>query len=140
MNAIQTMTAGLHAENLIVRLYNALDMHQPEKLGSFFAADGVWNRQGKALRGAEAIFAELSQRPKGRTTLHIVSNFMADPISDRELQTTYYLTVFRHDSDGAVKLPIAMSLPFAAIVCRTRVVLVGDQWLIAEVSSRTLFQ
>jgi hypothetical protein len=140
MNATQALTASLYAEKLIARLYHALDMHQPEQLGTFFTAEGVWNRQGKALRGAEAIFAELSQRPKGRTTLHIVSNFVADPISDREMQTAYYLTVFRHDSDGAVKLPIAMSLPFAAIVCRARVVLVGEQWLIADLSSQTLFQ
>ena len=140
MNDTQALNASLQAEKRIVRLYNALDMHQPEKLGTFFTSDGVWHRQGKALRGAEAIFAELSQRPRGRTTLHIVSNFMADAVGDRELQTTYYLTVFRHDADGEVTLPIAMSLPFAAIVCRARVALVGEQWLIADLSSQTLFQ
>lgn len=140
MDSTQAQTAGLHAAEGISRLYQALDMHQPEKLGALFTPDGVWNRQGKALRGAEAIFAELSQRPRGRTTMHIVSNFVADPIGDREMQTTYYLTVFRHDTDGAVQLPIKMSLPFAALICRARVVLVGERWLIAELSSQTVFQ
>ena len=140
MDATEALSASLAAERLIARLYHALDTHQPDVLGTLFAPDGVWHRQGKALKGPNGIVEELRLRPKGRTTLHIVSNFIADAIGDREMQTTYYLTVFRHDTDGEVKLPIAMTLPFAAIMCRARVVEVNGRWVIAELASQTIFQ
>lgn len=133
------VAASVEAGQLLAQLYKALDSHHPEQLGELFSANGVWNRQGKALRGAKEIFAELSQRPKGRTTLHIVTNLVVEASGDA-LDTQYYLTVFRHDTEGEVKLPIAMGPIFAAIVCTARMVQENGRWRIASLSSQTLFQ
>jgi len=132
--------ARLDAEQLIVRLYNALDAHEPEKIGRCFAPDGVWHRQGKALQGPVAVIRETSERPKTRTTQHVLSNFDMEMDHRDGFQVRYYLTVFRHDATEVATDPVPVSMPFALLRSRASLVNHEGALLIAELTSQTIFQ
>ena len=97
----------------VMRFYAALDAGDIDGVAGLMAADGVWHRQGKALRGPAEVLAALRERPPGRVTAHLVNNLVIDlDASGQQATARYMLLVFRHDraqpGDGPV--PIAGSL------------------------------
>lgn len=89
-----------HYENCsqsIARFYALLDGIEEGNVGSMVAQDGVWHRQGAVLQGPAAVDQALGQRPKGRSSLHLVSNLYTKPDSPERVTARYVCQVFRHD-------------------------------------------
>jgi len=47
---------------LLIRFFNEFDAWRYREMVNLFAPDGVWHRQGRALKGPDAILAALEQR------------------------------------------------------------------------------
>jgi limonene-1,2-epoxide hydrolase len=126
----------------VMRFYAALDTGDIDGVAALMAADGVWHRQGKALRGPAEVLAALRERPPGRVTAHLVNNLVIDlDASGQQATARYMLLVFRHDraqpGDGPV--PIASSLlSITATTDHWRAAPNGD-WLAVLKQGQTVF-
>lgn len=100
------------APNILAELFLALDARDYQTLTNCFMAEGVWNRQGRDLAGAEEIVAALKQeRSPTLITVHAVSNVAVTMGGAAEGSARFYLTVFRHDDGTFPKGPVPVPRP-----------------------------
>jgi hypothetical protein len=123
-------------EKIVLRFFHYLDGGDYDKLAGLFAADGVWHRQGKALREPEAVLEAMHARPAGMVTQHVASNVVVDATDADHADATLYLTVFAHA--GAVPAPIEP--PAQVGIYRERLVRTADGWRIGEITSLPKFR
>ena len=119
MNPIDTLTelqAVIGCQQAIHRFYAALDASDMTTVSAAMADDGVWLRQGEALRGPVAVQAALARRPAGCRTAHLVQNLVVDVIDPDHAQAQFMTLVYRHDADaplpGAAPLGAPLSISF----------------------------
>lgn len=84
-------------QQAIADFYAALDGFDEVAMGSFFADDGVWLRQGERLVGPQAVDTALARRPTGRLSLHQVTNLQLRAQAEQQWQARYLVQVYRHD-------------------------------------------
>lgn len=56
-------------QEAVIRFFAALDGGRQEEVANAFAEDGIWHRQGAALRGPAGVSKALAARPAGRVTV-----------------------------------------------------------------------
>lgn len=75
---IETTARITRCSQAVMRFFAALDAGDIAAVSACMAEDGVWHRQGQALRGPDQVLAALKQRPAGRVTAHLVNNLVID--------------------------------------------------------------
>ncbi|MBW8270103.1 nuclear transport factor 2 family protein [Caldovatus aquaticus] len=124
----------------IARFWAALDAADYDTVARGMAPEGVWHRQGRALRGPEGVRAALAERPAGRVTAHLVQNLVVDLPDENTANARYFSLVFRHDAAAAPDGPVPLGAPLsiAAVSDRLRRGAEGE-WLVVERRSRPVF-
>ncbi|MBC7802554.1 MAG: nuclear transport factor 2 family protein [Candidatus Parcubacteria bacterium] len=122
------------------RFYYYLEERRYKDLVSLMRADGVWHRQGKALKGHAQVLEALEQRTATMLIRHVVTNAFLDTESDSEATLIAYMTVYRHDDGSARKPPVAIDGPYRIMLVKKRFVREGGRWLIAESSGSAEFE
>ena len=129
----------LEAQQAVLRFYAALDRSDYEGVASGMAPDGVWHRQGKELRGPDAVRAALRERPAGRVTAHLVQNLVVDFPGEDEAEARYMTLVYRHDGAPDAEGPAPLGPPLSIAAGTDRLRRQGGAWLVVERRSRRLF-
>jgi hypothetical protein len=140
MNSESRRAMTQDVERLIIEFFYHLDESRFEELAGLIADDGVWNRQGEALRGPAMVLAALRKRLAGTVTRHVVTNFLIDFPDENQAEASFYMTVFRHDADRRAEGPAAMELPYAVARCRARLVRAPAGWRIKELAATPTFR
>ena len=140
MDADQRRAIEHDAERTIVRFFHYLDTRAYEKLAGLMAPEGVWNRQGKALKGRDMVLAAMHARPKGFTTQHLVTNLVVDVVDADHAEANYYLTVFAHQLAEGGQLPAPMEAPLLAAFYQEKLVRTPQGWRINNISDTVAFK
>jgi hypothetical protein len=127
-------------ERTILSFFRYLDTRQYEKLVSLIAPDGVWNRQGKALKGPEQAMAAMRERGEGVTTLHQITNLLVDIEGPAQASATFYMTGWRHDGDKAPGGPVPVQVPFSAAIYREKLVRTEAGWRVKDITGKVVFK
>jgi ketosteroid isomerase-like protein len=128
-------------QQAIHRFYAALDASDFAAVAASVAPDGVWHRQGKALRGPGDVAAALAERPAGRVTAHLVQNLVVT-LEDSETATARYNTlVFRHDGAAGAPPPAPIGAPLSIAAAQDRLSrdAATGAWLVVERRSSRVF-
>ena len=139
------MDAGLRTtlitscQDAIVRFFAALDEGRMDDVANAMGGDGVWHRQGKALRGPAEVSAALAARPAGRVTAHLVQNFRVDLDDERTARVRYLVLTYRHDFPDTVAASAPLGLPYSIAEYDDRMLRAGTAWLVQERRSRNIF-
>ena len=80
---------------ILIRFFNEFDGWRYREMVALFAPDGVWHRQGRALRGAEAILAVLAQRSTTQTVRHVVTNVQVTALDADTAKSLLYVTAYQ---------------------------------------------
>jgi ketosteroid isomerase-like protein len=139
-HAFSELQAVIGCQQAIHRFYAALDASDMDAVSLAMAEDGVWHRQGQALRGPASVRAALAQRPAGRRTAHLVQNLVVDVIDPGQAQAQFMTLVYRHDADAPVTGAAPLGAPLSISFHRERLVR-GDSgvWQFAEKRSERRF-
>jgi len=121
----------VQAAQLVHRLFRALDEKDDALVGSFFANEGTWHRQGRLLTGPPEVVAALGQRDPSRNTIHVISNMHVTSAADGALVCTYYLTA--HIGSGGEAMA-----PAAILDCRDEMIATPRGLRILAKTSRRL--
>jgi hypothetical protein len=126
-------------ENLIYEFFYCLDERRYRELSDMFAADGVWHRQGKELRGPDAVMDAMKQRPPGFTTRHLITNVMVDVDGPDAASARFYMTVFVHEGAEPPKAAVPMAVPMHVSSFEQKFVNRGGRWLIGGLNGVATF-
>jgi len=129
----------LDIERLISRFFLFLDERRYGDLSALMSPDGVWHRQGKALRGPGDVTEAMKSRPGGATTRHLVTNFVIDVTDSTHAEATFYLAVFFHGADTPPKLPVPLELPRHISIFSAKFVRGASGWKVADLSEIPTF-
>lgn len=113
MNPDSTRALKADCQELTHRFYRDLDSHEYAQLSQLFAADGVWLRQGKQLKGPLEVRAELEKRPASMVTRHVIGNQIVDVLDPGHLRSQSYVTLYYSDTGAPAKPPA----PFTGPTC-----------------------
>ncbi len=127
-----------HAQQLLSRLYGALDERDYATVADCFAQDGVWHRLGKSLQGPQDILATLQQRSATLVTHHLYGNCLFDIVDEARMKVRYLLTVFQVDPGPRADptAPLHATSPRVGF-CDAELVLEDGQWRVAAKQIRT---
>lgn len=123
----------------LTRFFNYFDQWRYDDMAALFAPDGVWHRQGKALRG-EAILAALNTRSRTQTVRHVITNIQVDIVDDTVADFVLYVTAYMHDTGTKPLSPPKIRAPYLLLVVPGALVKVGDDWKIAHMSMNREFE
>ena len=139
-DALDEFQAVIGCQQAIHRFYAALDASDMDTVSAAMADDGVWVRQGEALRGPAAVRAALARRPAGRRTAHLVQNLVVDVIDPGRAQAQFMTLVYRHDADAPLTGAAPLGAPLSISFHRERLVR-GDSgvWQFVEKESERRF-
>ena len=142
MDETRVAALTLACQQAVLRLYAALDASDYAAVAAAIAPEGVWHRQGRALRGPAEVRAALAERPAGRVTAHLVQNLVVDLADERNATARYMSLVYRHDAEAGAPqdgpAPLGAPLSVAAYADRLRRE-EGGAWLVVERRSRRVF-
>ena len=120
-------------EAVVLAFFHALDQRRHEDVAALMAEDGVWMRQGKALRGPQEVLQALHARPAGRTTCHVITNLRLLYASGGRAELGYYLTAYESVAqDGTAGAPRLVAIRD----CRDTLVQTPQGWRLADKQSR----
>ena len=122
---------------LLIRFYGLLDEMRYEELAGLFTDDGVWVRLGKELVGGAAILNAMSER-NDWLTAHVVSNIRIDIIDADTVETTQYVTLYRHECRDEAEGPAPVVPPLGILRHRDRLVRVAGDWKFKRKTSRAI--
>ena len=114
------------------RFYYDLDESRYTQLVAAFRDDGVWHRQGKALKGHAQIRAAMDERPRTMRTRHVISNaFLSE--SDADSATLIaYMTAYRFEDGSERKPPYPIQGAFRLNLVKIRFQRERGEWRMAE--------
>jgi hypothetical protein len=122
---------------LLIRFYSLLDEKRYEELADLFAEDGVWVRLGTELVGGAAILAAMTERDDW-VTAHLVSNILIDIIDADTVETTQYVTLYRHEGRGEAEGPAPIEPPLGILRHRDRLAREAGVWKFKRKTSRAI--
>ena len=102
-----------------------------------FAHDGVWVRLGEELIGAQAILAAMAERADW-LTVHVVSNIAIDIIDSDNVESTQYVTLYRHEGREEAAGPAPIVPPLGVLRHRDRLIRLDGLWKLKRKSSRAI--
>ena len=137
MDREEQRTIEWDCTQLLIRFYGLLDEKRYEELAELFADDGVWVRLGKDLVGGPAILAAMSERDDW-LTVHLVSNIRIDIIDADNVETTQYVTLYRHEGTTANDGPAAVVPPLGILKHRDQLGREDGIWKFKRKTSRAI--
>ena len=90
---------------IMVRMGHHLDSGRFEEFVDYFTADAEWHRRGKALKGREAILAQLHKRSPTLILRHVFTNFVVNVHDMDHAHCQAYMLGFRYDSGEVSSTP-----------------------------------
>jgi len=124
---------------VLYRFFYLFDQFLYDDAAGLFAPDGVWNRQGKALRGPAQVVAAMNQRSTTQTVRHVVTNVLVTAIDEATAEMVLYLTAYQYDSGTKAATPPTIRSPSLLLVVPGRLVKTGGDWRIAEMTMNREF-
>jgi ketosteroid isomerase-like protein len=140
MSPEQRHAAEIEATRVLQRFFHNLDNRNYDALAALMAGDGVWHRQGKALRGPAGVLEAMAARPKDATTRHIITNLVVDAIDANHVEAAFYMTVFGRSGPAVAGETAPVELPLTVAACQEKLVLTDAGWRIAEITSQPTFK
>jgi hypothetical protein len=122
---------------LITAFYGLLDEKRYRELADLFTRDGVWVRLGQELVGGDAIVAAMAGRDDWLTA-HLVTNIRIDVIDADNVETTQYITLYRHQGRGEDDGPAPVVPPLGILRHRDSLVRDGGVWKFTRKTSRAI--
>jgi hypothetical protein len=107
---------------------------------ALFAPDGVWHRQGRALRGPEAILAVLEQRSTTQTIRHVVTNVEVTVLDADTARSLLYVTAYQHDTGEQATAPPVIRSPSLLLTVPGELVRTDDGWKISSLTMTRVFE
>jgi len=135
----QDVPALIEVQQTLYRLFLHFDRREHRQAADLMAADGVWERQGRQLRGPDGAFAILEERPPGRTTLHLLTNVLVDLVAEGRADAVFYITTLRHDGAEPPRGPVPIDLPSSAYIFHAALRRTPEGWRIAAMRSEQIF-
>jgi len=114
------------------RFYYDLDEFRYAELAAAFREDGVWHRQGKALKGHAQIMAAMLERPRTMRTRHVITNAFLSESEKDSATLIAYMTAYRFDDGTERKPPYPIERPFRFNLVKIRFLREGGEWRMAE--------
>lgn len=108
----------LAVEQLLLRLFYALDTRDYGGVVSSFHEDGTWLRMGKRLVGPAQMRQALEQRSETMVIHHVITNVLFEEADASHCSLVCYLTAYRHDSGKRIAGPAPLSGPAQVGICR----------------------
>lgn len=115
--------------------------HGPQQdIADLYEEDGQLNREGTLIRGRSDLKASYAKRPPELLTRHLVSNFVARPLSATEAMCTAYATVYRFRSAQGTRPepPVTCAGPESIVEYADHFVLGAQGWRIRSRTMRTV--
>jgi crotonobetainyl-CoA:carnitine CoA-transferase CaiB-like acyl-CoA transferase len=96
------------------------------------------HRQGRALRGADAILAALGQRSTTQTVRHVVTNVEVTALDADTAKSLLYVTAYQHDTGEPAPAPPVIRSPSLAVP--GELVRTEDGWRISSLTMTRVFE
>ena len=128
------------AMTVVHRFFRHLDDGDYDGLVALMAADGVWHRQGKMLRGPAMVLEAMKARPAGVTTRHLVSNMLVDVIDPDHAEASCYITVYAYTGDKKPDDPAPLELPLQIGTYRIKLTRTPQGGRINEIAAKMAFR
>ena len=125
-------TAFEELQQLTNRFYYDLDENRYADLVAAFREDGVWHRQGKALKGHAQILDAMKERPRTMRTRHVITNAFLSESDSNNATLIAYMTAYRFDDGSERKPPYPIDGPFRINLVKIRFVRERGEWRMAE--------
>lgn len=122
------------------RFFYCLDEFRYRELVDSMVPEGTWHRQGKVLRGRDAVLAALEERPPTMRIRHVITNFLVTAATDDVAEAVAYMTAYRHDDGRDLPMPRTIAGPFRVLLVKTRFHRQQGRWLIAEQAATSEFE
>lgn len=137
MTPEQRIAAEHDAGRTITRFFHLLDDRGYEEQVNLLAPDGVWHRQGVALRGREMLMEAMRARKPDVRTQHLITSLLVDATGPDAATAVFHLMVFSHTGP---ENPAPMSLPGQIATYKARLVRQSEGWRILELGSTQKFK
>jgi hypothetical protein len=125
---------------ILTRFFNEFDAWRYQEMVRLFAPDGVWHRQGRELKGADAILAALTERSTTQTVRHVVTNIEVTVRDEQTAESLLYVTAYQHDSgEQPTSVPVIRS-PSLLLAVPGKLVRTEDGWRIASLAMNRVFE
>jgi hypothetical protein len=127
-------------EQVFLQVAHLTDHGPQQEIADLFEEEGQLDREGTLIRGRADLRASYAKRPPELMTRHLVSNFVARPLSATEAMCTAYATVYRFRSAPGTRPepPVTCAGPESIVEYVDHVVR-GDQgWRIRLRTMRTV--
>ena len=85
-------------QQLLHHFFYCLDESDYDGLLALFEPDGVWHRQGVALRGHEAMREAMQSRSATQRIRHVLSNVLVHSHDNHATEVGGYMVVYRFDN------------------------------------------
>ncbi|SOY77942.1 conserved hypothetical protein [Cupriavidus taiwanensis] len=140
MNQKESLHHVIATEQIVMRMYQALDRNDYTGASRCFLRDGSWKRGDISLDGQQAILSSLKQRSATLFTRHYVGNFVVLEHSGKIAKAAFCLTVYRSDKGTPPTLPVAEAVPamLADVECELACS-DGGNWLIKRLEAWITF-
>lgn len=138
MTSVDHLLAQQATERLIMQCYRQLDLNDLPPILKLFAHDGVWVRQGNALKGHAEILEGLKRRPPRLKTVHVVTNILFDELTADTASASYYITAFRENPDDPAAAVPMDPVQIGTYTIKTR--RIDGSWLITEIDNTVTFR
>jgi hypothetical protein len=124
----------------LTRFFNYFDQWRYDDMADLFAPDGVWHRQGQALKGHVAIVSALNARSRTQTVRHVITNIQIDVLDASRAAFVLYVTAYMHDSGVKVTKPPKIQSPYLLLVAPGEFVKLGTEWKLATMTMNREFE
>ena len=121
---------------LLYEFYACLDEKRYDDLVDLFAEDGVWVRLGEEV-GKSRLKKAMAER-EDWLTVHLVTNARIHVVDENNVQTTQYITLYRHEGFDSSKGPVEVVLPLGVLRHKDTLVRVGQQWKFKRKTSQAV--
>lgn len=122
-------------EQILLRFFSYLDDRDHEAQVSLMADDGVWERQGKHLKGPEGVRAAMAVRSPTIIVSHILTNLVSEFVAPDRVSVRGYLTAYYHDEGRSITPPGPLSGPKLINRCHAALTRSGAGWRISKLNN-----
>jgi len=122
---------------LVYEFYACLDEKRYDNMSELFTDDGVWVRLGKELKVKTGLKEAMGTRDDW-ITAHLVTNARIRVTDENNVDTTQYITLYRHEDWNPKDGPAPIVLPLGVLRHKDHLVRVGEQWKIKRKTSRAI--
>jgi hypothetical protein len=127
-------------EQVFLQVAHLTDHGPQQDIADLFEEDGQLDREGTLICGRADLKASYAKRPPELMTRHLVSNFVARPLSATETMCTAYATVYRFRGAPGTRPepPVTCAGPESIVEYSDHFVLTAQGWRIRRRTMRTV--